>query len=91
LLIIIESGKGFSAHYFPSSHPLLRRGLGGRIKQKHLTGIMKLKIKNDRFTETSSAQAAVLLVIARHEAIKGSTPKSRGSKDKRVLIPEAAH
>ena len=52
---------------------------------------MKLKIKNDRFTETSSAQAAVLLVIARHEAIKGSTPKSRGSKDKSVLIPEAAH
>ena len=52
---------------------------------------MKLKIKNDRFTKTSSAQAAVLLVIARHEAIKGSTPKSRGSKDKRVLIPEAAH
>ena len=52
---------------------------------------MKLKIKNDRFTETSSAQAAVLLVIARYEAIKGSTPKSRGSKDKSVLIPEAAH
>ncbi len=45
---------------------------------------MKLKIKIDRFTETSSAQDAVLLVIARYEAIKGS-------KGKRVLIPEAAH
>ncbi len=43
---------------------------------------MKLKIKIDRFTETSSAQAVVLLVFARRceagsKAIKGSKVKGQ--------------